>query len=231
MGKSRRALAVLIACVAFQIGSASAAAVYTYSGQAFTSINSSSTGTVPAGTQLFSPTDRVTGQLIVLGGPLAPNLTSFGLSASILVFSDGLKTLFTSGFRTIGGGVVSTDGAGNIIAWNLSLESFCSFSCALDLGVSFDYRIATSNIGDSAIDAFSCLPSLDPSHDAGCGDTWGLGQTASNTVGGVWAFVPEPSAWALMITAFAGLGMALRHRRFMRAGWRSISYPSRQLGR
>jgi len=190
-GISYLTAAAALAFALAPVNSARTDVVYDYMGQNFTAANAP-----------FAKADKVTGT-VTFAQPLQANLTladvtsfaSFGFS-----FTAGPETLTnvtwnpnlsTSHF------LISTDGLGNITAWNI------------DVGVGGGGEIHLWNapglLGDSAAVGAFFTGTKDPSNPSGNDN----GKAGQFTV----AAVPEPSTWAMMILGFVGLGFMASRRK------------------
>ena len=129
--------------------------------------------------------------------PLTVGFTTYNAGANLLsgTFTNATIVGITGGTS---GNFSASTGAGSII----SLASdFLDFSGANSFDFSIGFNAMTSPFGVS--NAQSALNTF----RAATGGSFGTDSAAMT------ATIPEPASWALMVTGFGGLGVALRRRR------------------
>jgi hypothetical protein len=135
----------------------------------------------------YTTSDSVTGS-ITLSAPLGSFLFFAGITPVAFSFSDGVQTL-TQNNTNHNSFVVSTDGAGDITSWIVSVAAEVS-------GVDLE-TISTANAPGFVFDLGSTAIAVPGSF-----------VEASTSVPGTWSagVVPEASTWVMMAVGFAGLG-------------------------
>jgi hypothetical protein len=182
-----RALSLLSAVVSLAVAPAAMALTYGYSGNNYTLIIDNP---VPAGT--YTNAMSVSGSFTI-AGTLAPNLGLTDISGLVTAysFSDGRNTHTQLNSAFVGAFNVATDGAGQIIEWQLTTADGPP---GVNPG---DQRqvILTSNIPGFVLDRGLLQECVGAS---GCQVRSDVGQVAN--AAGVWGIVPEPST-ALLLSA------------------------------
>jgi hypothetical protein len=202
-------LVLILATVAFLIATASVAhadTTYTYTGNPFTDF----TGIYP-----LSGTSNVSGSFTV-AQPLAPNLFDAHVTPTTWDFTDGhfswVPGTYGSGEVGTGGFVITTDSAGNITNWGISLDVkgtiTLSSTCDNSTGT-VDFILFTNNGEDFSETRFVGTPPtscLDGEADnSGTPGTWAMTTSGGGGGGGGGTGVPEPSSVLLLAAGLLGL--------------------------
>lgn len=180
--RAKLSAALVTACAAMLAGApASAAVVYQYTGNNFTSVFAPG----------YTTSDKITGTL-TLSSALPASLNTLTDETALVTaysFSDGVNTFATgccgSGNQTIF--EFTTDASGAITSWVVTLETNDNHTGDLTTELTFDQSLVGGVLGGS---------------NEGSPGVWSL-QSATSAV-------PEPSTWVLLLLGFGAVGWRLR---------------------